>query len=233
MDWRDWSWRCAALVRRFARLIQNDRFGWHPKTDRAVDPDQQSLAGYAVAIAVEFPGIPRLPLIQRSLARSADGRAVLVVDIPAGLLRWRWSRCSLCRCWCRCGCGLCLCRCGRLHRLAVCLRRGGHTAAIGHGLPWAAGQYVGHRVFLSLRHPQCVLVFHADLPCDILAAERLVRRQPGRRVGIGFLLVCWPVHREQIVWVIRQLQPLVSVELLRALLPRVGQRDDMVDLHGG
>lgn len=68
MDWRDWSWRCAALVRRFARLIQNDRFGWHPKTDRAVDPDQQSLAGYAVAIAVEFPGIPRLPLIQRSLA---------------------------------------------------------------------------------------------------------------------------------------------------------------------
>ncbi len=85
----------------------------------------------------------------------------------------------------------------------------------------------------GLRDPQAVFLLDADLPCHILATEPGVRGKPCGRVAIRLALVRRAVHRQQVVWIVRQVPALVFGELLRALLPCVGKRHHMVDLHGG
>ncbi len=76
-------------------------------------------------------------------------------------------------------------------------------------------------------------MLHADLTCHVLAAEAFVRWQPCGGVAVGLLLVGRAVHGEQIVRIVRQLGARRLAELLRARLPGVAQRHDMVDLHRG
>ena len=71
------------------------------------------------------------------------------------------------------------------------------TCVIRVSRPQAAGaswlgprrEDAGYRVVLRLRHPQAVRALHRDLPGDVGASVRLVRRQPGGRVAVALRLV--------------------------------------------
>lgn len=83
---------------------------------------------------------------------------------------------------------------------------------------------------LSLGDPEAVFVFDRDLAGDVLAAEGFVRGEPGGGVAVGFLLVGGAVGGEEVKRVGGELVALVFGELLGALLPGIGEGDDMVDL---
>ena len=75
-----------------------------------------------------------------------------------------------------------------------------------------------------------VLELDGDLSRDVRAAEALVRREPGRRVGVALLTVGARRHGEQVQRVVRERHPLPGAPARRALLPRVAERDDVVDV---
>ncbi len=94
------------------------------------------------------------------------------------------------------------------------------------------GQYGRHRILLCLSHPQAVDRLHRDLLRDVGASVRLVRGKPGCGIGIRLLRVRRSIHRDQISGIVRQIRALLQTQLLRTLLPRIAQRDHMVNLNG-
>jgi len=84
---------------------------------------------------------------------------------------------------------------------------------------------------LRRRDPQAVAGLHRDLTGDVRAAEGLVLRQPGRGVTVALLIVRRAACGEQVEGIVGERRPLLRRERLRALLPRVAEGDDMVDLH--
>ena len=66
---------------------------------------------------------------------------------------------------------------------------------------------------------------------DILATKIFIRRQPGRRIAVGFLLISFAVHRQSIQVVISERPAHFRGQILRALLPGVRQRHHMINLH--
>ena len=83
---------------------------------------------------------------------------------------------------------------------------------------------------LGLGDPEAVFIFDRDLAGDVLAAEGFVRGEPGGGVAVGFLLVGGAVDGEEVERVGSELVALVFGQVLGALLPGVGESDDMVDL---
>ncbi|SKY95456.1 Uncharacterised protein [Mycobacteroides abscessus subsp. abscessus] len=75
-----------------------------------------------------------------------------------------------------------------------------------------------------------VVGFDRDLPLDVGASIRLVGRQPRRGVARTLGLVRAAIGGLQIARIVGEVAALLGRKLLRAFLPRVGQRDDVVDL---
>ena len=92
-------------------------------------------------------------------------------------------------------------------------------------------QYGKHRSFFLRGDGQPVLVFHANLPSHIIATVFAVRRQPVCGRSGTLLLIRRPIHGQQIVHVVAELVQLRVIPRVRARLPRIFQRDHMVDLH--
>ena len=76
-------------------------------------------------------------------------------------------------------------------------------------------------VVFGLGHPEPVFGLDRDLAGDVVAAERPVRRQPGRGVPVALGGVGGPVDGEQVQRVVVELTPFVLVHLLGAFLPRI------------
>ena len=83
------------------------------------------------------------------------------------------------------------------------------------------------------RHRQPPLRLHRDLPRHEPAPVRPLRRQPRGGVAVALLRVRRAVDREQVERVVGERASARRVPLRRTLLPRVGQRDHVVDLHRG
>ncbi len=107
----------------------------------------------------------------------------------------------------------------------------GHVARVrrsaGKASAGARRQHPAHRVALGRRDPEPVPGLHRDLVHDVGAAERAVRRQPARRVGVALGLVRRAVDRDEVDRVVGEPEPLVRGELLArpsARRPRVPPR---------
>lgn len=66
---------------------------------------------------------------------------------------------------------------------------------------------------------------------DILAAKKLVRGQPSRRISIAFRLICRTIDREQLERIICERLASLGGKLLRASLPCITERHHVIDLH--
>lgn len=62
--------------------------------------------------------------------------------------------------------------------------------------------------------------------------KRGIRRHPEGRPLITLVLVCLPLHREEIGGIIGESDTQRFRPCPRTLIPRIGQRHDMLDLHG-
>ena len=105
--------------------------------------------------------------------------------------------------------------------------------SVGQRLARAPGEHPGDRVVLGLGHPQPVLRLHRHLPGDVGAAVRA--RSAAARWRRRRRPCAWfggPSTASRFSGSLPRLFRASAVELLRALLPGVGQRDDVVDLHG-
>ena len=95
------------------------------------------------------------------------------------------------------------------------------AVSIGCGVYWAAGTMVCcpgqeprtllHGVLLRRSDPQPVGGFDRDLPGNVVAAEGLVRRQPGGGVGGALVLVGGAVDGDQVQRIVRQVLALPGV----------------------
>ena len=75
-------------------------------------------------------------------------------------------------------------------------------------------------------------MFDGDLAGDVLAVEGLVGREPGGGILVAFLHICRSVDGEKIKGVVGKSFPGGRIEVLSALLPGVGESDDVVYLDG-
>ena len=180
------------------------RFGW----------PERLLAGDPVAVAVERAAVPGLPAVQRR--RAGGPRRGAVGDST--------------------------------HREEARGREragAGAGTAAGAGAAWAAARRrragrgsvpgtcrgPGHGVLLRRGHPEAVVAPSPPSAGRRRRSGRRVRRQPGGCVAVALALVQRAVDGEQVQRVVGEEPSRRAVQLLRALLPGVGQRDDMVDLH--
>src|SRR5699024_6858147 len=79
--------------------------------------------------------------------------------------------------------------------------------------------------------PQLVGVLDVHLDGDVLAAEALVLRQPGRGVAVPLLGIRLPLNGQQITVVVGEGLAALRAELLGTLLPGIRERDDVIDVH--
>ncbi|GAB3273710.1 hypothetical protein GCM10027449_11380 [Sinomonas notoginsengisoli] len=110
--------------------------------------------------------------------------------------------------------------------------RRGRVGLVRRGqLARALGEDAGDGIVLGLRDPEAVGGLHRDPAGDVRAAEGGVRRQPGGGVAVALLLIGGPVGGLEVERVVGAGHALGVGELLGALLPGVGEGDDVVDLH--
>lgn len=76
-------------------------------------------------------------------------------------------------------------------------------------------------------------MFDGNLPGNILAAKRLMARQPRGGITIALLLVGRAINRQKLKWIISKLLPLLATELLCTGLPGIAESYNVVDLHCG
>lgn len=84
---------------------------------------------------------------------------------------------------------------------------------------------------LRLGHPGIVFRLHLSLARNVVAAEVLVRRQPGSGVLIRLRGIRGTIRGHKVQWIVGEFQTLLSAPLLRTLLPGIGQRNNVVDLN--
>ena len=96
----------------------------------------------------------------------------------------------------------------------------------------AALQYTLDGVGLGRGDPQAVRALHRDLRSDVLTSVALGRGEPRGGVARSLLLVRRSVDRTQVQRVVGELLAGLSTPLLGALLPCVGEGDNVVDLDG-
>ena len=104
------------------------------------------------------------------------------------------------------------------------------AAGLWERLAGAGVEHAADRVLLGGGDRERVLALDGDLAGDVGAAERLVRRQPGGGVPVALAAVGVRVDGEQVQRVVGERDALGCGPLLRALLPGVRERDDVVDV---
>ncbi len=104
------------------------------------------------------------------------------------------------------------------------------AAGCRQGLAGARGQHAGDRVVFGLGDPRVIVGLDGDLASDVLAAEALVLGQPGGGVAVALGAIGRGVNGQQIQRVVGERHAALLAPLLRALLPRVRQGDDVVDV---
>jgi hypothetical protein len=104
------------------------------------------------------------------------------------------------------------------------------TPALGERLLGTLGEHARDRVVLGPGDPRLIVRLDGDLAGDVVTAEALVRRQPGGGVPVTLGAVGRRVDAQQVQRVVGKTDAALVAPLLRALLPRVTERDDVVDV---
>lgn len=105
-------------------------------------------------------------------------------------------------------------------------------AHAGQRLARAGGENALHSVALGGSDPQVILLLHGDLPGDVTAAVRCVRRQPSGGIAITFLFVGGTINGQEFKRIVIQLLAPLKRQRLCPGLPGVADSYDMVYLYG-